>query len=294
MQPQSQVGLSLFLKSKLSVSMISPIRNCRPEEAIADGENAQILQCNDHRSVNPKLPKATDHRVSQVWQIPELSTPPRSTAATASFSETVCSANRATWRTASCTKTACHCCGTTQHSLAPDYCVQRAFITSSSAHMDPVPGPQPEYHQHIPYQEPASSIRFQNPGSSTSTEAIFNDLLSPDKKADTSLHSDNSIYDPPIDELHHATVWETLNHSYYQQRCVITDELFHPFFKFPKKDHEERTEKIRQLETASGKQVQRHLCYGFEQQQRSERASRSRNCTAAREYLRSIECQLCE
>ena len=35
-------------------------------------------------------------------------------------------------------------------------------------------------------------------------------------------------------------------------------------------------------------------CYGFEQQQRSERASRSRNRTAACEYLRSIKCQLCE
>ena len=37
-----------------------------------------------------------------------------------------------------------------------------------------------------------------------------------------------------------------------------------------------------------------YVCYGFEQQQRSERASRSRNCTAAIEYLRSIECQLWE
>ena len=36
------------------------------------------------------------------------------------------------------------------------------------------------------------------------------------------------------------------------------------------------------------------MCYGFEQQQRSERASRSRNCTAVCEYLRSMECQLCE
>ena len=37
-----------------------------------------------------------------------------------------------------------------------------------------------------------------------------------------------------------------------------------------------------------------YLCYGFEQQQRSERTSRSRNRTAVCEYLRSIECQLCE
>ena len=37
-----------------------------------------------------------------------------------------------------------------------------------------------------------------------------------------------------------------------------------------------------------------YVCYGLEQQQRSERASRSCNCTAAIEYLRSIECQLWE
>ena len=36
------------------------------------------------------------------------------------------------------------------------------------------------------------------------------------------------------------------------------------------------------------------LCYGFEQQQRSERSSCSRNRTAACEHLRIIECQLCE
>ena len=38
----------------------------------------------------------------------------------------------------------------------------------------------------------------------------------------------------------------------------------------------------------------RMRCYGVQQQQRIERASRSCNRTAACEYLRSIECQLCE
>ena len=95
--------------------------------------------------------------------------------------------------------------------------------------------PQPEYHQHVPHQEPASPIRFQNPDTSTSTGAISDELPSLVKTADTSLHSDNIIYDPPINELDYAAAWENLNHRYYQQCCLITDEFFDPFFEFLEK-----------------------------------------------------------
>ena len=77
--------------------------------------------------------------------------------------------------------------------------------------------PQPDYHKHVPYHEPASPVRSQNPDTSTSTGAISDERPSPVKAVDTSLHSDNIIYDPPIDELDYAAAWKNLNHSYCQQ-----------------------------------------------------------------------------
>ena len=64
---------------------------------------------------------------------------------------------------------------------------------------------------------------------------------------DTRLHSDRIIYDAPINELDFAAAGKNLNHSFYEQRCLIRGGFFDSFLEFLKNIHEEQTEGIGQF-----------------------------------------------